>query len=461
MPSLTCQRCNQPLRVDESLSDMDASSAELLLAPLSSEEQYKIKQQENINIAISNNNTNSTINYNVSRKYVHKQTSSQQRPGLPVSDSFVILSKSQVHPSTIHNTTTNNISISHRLKNTVHSNSSSLSKTTITKAGTVSTGLSTSPHKKLSNIIITKGDIANNINTNNIDSSNNSNNNNNNNSGDSNKNSSSNNNINDNIHSTIKVNTPLTTPTIVEFPDNPHTSAVGLEITPSSPRNNNLSHRLKVANRLFDVMSSKSNVDHPMCQECTDLMLEYLERQLEDVGRERDSYLDFLNKMRHTLLPVNNNDNTNTNNNNSIEKDDDDSNNSHGNQNDEHQLKMEVDELIKKEKEAMELLESMKKEQMELEKKYDELLLEEKQLADEDEAFWDESNSYQLKYQQFQNERDSVNLKYDHDVRLLERLKKTVVYNDAFFISQDGPFGTINGYRLGRLSSHPVRWINT
>ncbi|CAO3615728.1 unnamed protein product [Cunninghamella echinulata] len=83
------------------------------------------------------------ITFSVSRKYVYKQTlQQQQRPILPVSDSFVILSKSQVHPSsTMSSTATTNIAtninISHQLKSTTaaHSESPSLSKTS-TKVGT-------------------------------------------------------------------------------------------------------------------------------------------------------------------------------------------------------------------------------------------------------------------------------------------------------------------------------------
>jgi beclin 1 len=85
----------------------------------------------------------------------------------------------------------------------------------------------------------------------------------------------------------------------------------------------------------------------------------------------------------------------------------------------------------------------------------------EKQAQDldrQEQAFWEKSNEYQIELQNFQNERDAVNLKYDHDVKQYERLQKTVVYNDAFCILHDGPFGTINGYRLGRLSTHPVDW---
>ena len=37
-------------------------------------------------------------------------------------------------------------------------------------------------------------------------------------------------------------------------------------------------------------------------------------------------------------------------------------------------------------------------------------------------------------------------------------LKKTNVYDDTFHISHDGHFGTINGFRLGRLPSMPVDW---
>lgn len=40
----------------------------------------------------------------------------------------------------------------------------------------------------------------------------------------------------------------------------------------------------------------------------------------------------------------------------------------------------------------------------------------------------------------------------------IERLKKCNVLNDAFHIWHDGPFGTINGFRLGRLPDIPVDW---
>jgi beclin 1 len=67
-------------------------------------------------------------------------------------------------------------------------------------------------------------------------------------------------------------------------------------------RNNSMSHRLKVANKLFDIMSAKSDIDHPMCQECTDILLDSLRRQLEDVSRERDCYIEFLKKVSESKI---------------------------------------------------------------------------------------------------------------------------------------------------------------
>jgi hypothetical protein len=67
-------------------------------------------------------------------------------------------------------------------------------------------------------------------------------------------------------------------------------------------RNNSMSRRLKVANKLFDIMSAKSDIDHPMCQECTDILLESLRRQLDDVSKERDCYIEFLKKVSESKI---------------------------------------------------------------------------------------------------------------------------------------------------------------
>jgi hypothetical protein len=74
----------------------------------------------------------------------------------------------------------------------------------------------------------------------------------------------------------------------------------------------------------------------------------------------------------------------------------------------------------------------------------------------EEAAFWRSRNAFSLSLEEFQNERDEVNIKHDHDAKLLERLQRTNVYNDAFCITHDGFFGVINGLRLGRLPNKQV-----
>lgn len=83
---------------------------------------------------------------------------------------------------------------------------------------------------------------------------------------------------------------------------NPVPNSTSVEEDPNWSRNNTLSHRLRVANRVFDIMSSKSSVDHPMCQECTDMLLECLEKQMNDVGRERDCYIEFMKRVKDSRV---------------------------------------------------------------------------------------------------------------------------------------------------------------
>ena len=56
-----------------------------------------------------------------------------------------------------------------------------------------------------------------------------------------------------------------------------------------------------------------------------------------------------------------------------------------------------------------------------------------------------------------QEERDAVFAKIEVSQVHLELLKRTNVLNDAFHISHDGVIGTINNFRLGRLSNVEVR----
>lgn len=45
---------------------------------------------------------------------------------------------------------------------------------------------------------------------------------------------------------------------------------------------------------MFDVLSATSEVDHPLCEECTDTLMELLNQQLQFAEEELQDYTAFL-----------------------------------------------------------------------------------------------------------------------------------------------------------------------
>ncbi|KAI9252269.1 autophagy protein Apg6-domain-containing protein [Phascolomyces articulosus] len=375
--AFNCQRCKQPIRIDDTLTDLDSAATELLVAPLAAEEQYQqhLRQSksrytettEPVSKRLIGIKSNVKLPTN-KKQQQQQQQQQQQRESFPLpSESFVVLTRSQLGGQ---NTTSSS------------SSSPSASGTTTTAAvqatataGFTSSSISSSSQQQQASHIMSSS------------------------------------------HSSVPP-TSSTTATAATADDS------------NAPRNNSLSHRLRVASRLFNVMSSRSSVDHPMCQECTDMLLESLEKLLEDVGLERDCYIEYLGKVKDGRIT------------------DDEL----------KDLEQQVHELKLAEQEALSDLAKAKEEHEAVDKELEEMEAEMKALEEREHQFWEQYNDYEVKLENFQSERASINLKYDHDVKQYERLQKTVVYNDAFCISQEGPFGTINGFRLGRISSQPVEW---
>ncbi|KAG0038313.1 autophagy protein 6 [Podila clonocystis] len=189
-------------------------------------------------------------------------------------------------------------------------------------------------------------------------------------------------------------------------------------------------NRLRTTGKLFDLMSAKSDVDHPLCQECADMLLDALAKQLRDVSRERDCYIDFLRTVNSNIVS------------------DDEM----------ERLENEIKMIQEDETTSIQALRDIEEQQKKVQEEIALLELESLELDKEEERYWQECNEFQLALQNFHNERDSINLKYDYDSRQLEKLHKTNVYNDTFCIGHDGHFATINGFRLGRLPNQHVDW---
>ena len=63
------------------------------------------------------------------------------------------------------------------------------------------------------------------------------------------------------------------------------------------------SDEMETATRLFEMLSARSDIDHPVCVECTDLLVDGLQKRLAAATRERDAYVDYLRRA-NTEVPT-------------------------------------------------------------------------------------------------------------------------------------------------------------
>ncbi|KAA8894740.1 autophagy protein Apg6-domain-containing protein [Sphaerosporella brunnea] len=196
-------------------------------------------------------------------------------------------------------------------------------------------------------------------------------------------------------------------------------------------QNDAQSHNVKRKERLFEILSARTDIDHPICMECSEMLVEGYTKRLVNATRERDAFVDFLKKVNAEIPTA-------------------------------AEQEAQEEELRRLEAEdaaALEELQELERERAEVEAEIKRLEEEAQQLDKEEDEFWRERNAFNLRLDEFQNTRDCVNQQYDHDSKQLEKLQRTNVYNDTFNIGHDGYFGTINTLRLGRLPNQPVEWI--
>jgi beclin 1 len=79
-------------------------------------------------------------------------------------------------------------------------------------------------------------------------------------------------------------------------------------------------------------------------------------------------------------------------------------------------------------------------------------------LGRQEQQYWHEYNAFCMQREGYEEERDFVQNCSKRLAEQDEQLRSTNVYNDSFYIWHDGSFGTINGFRLGRLPNQQVEW---
>jgi len=75
-----------------------------------------------------------------------------------------------------------------------------------------------------------------------------------------------------------------------------------------------------------------------------------------------------------------------------------------------------------------------------------------------EEHYWRQFNHYKLELDAYGEEKRALVNKIEGACAQLELLKRTNIYNDVFHIWHDGPFGTINSFRMGKTNKIQVEW---
>ncbi|MCJ1449440.1 MAG: autophagy protein 6, partial [Stictis urceolatum] len=182
---------------------------------------------------------------------------------------------------------------------------------------------------------------------------------------------------------------------------------------------------------MFELLSARSDVDHPICSDCTELLLTSMQGHLAASLKERDAYIGFLKDIKsHSLTDA------------EIAK-----------------IAEDIANTRDSEQKAQAELLDLEGDKARLENELAELDAASRELDMVEEAFWRSRNQFDQTLSSVKDTCDALNAYISHDIQQLDRLERTNVYNDTFFISHDGPFGTINGLRLGRLPPpNNVEW---
>lgn len=190
-----------------------------------------------------------------------------------------------------------------------------------------------------------------------------------------------------------------------------------------------LSTTLKARADLFDALSSNSEIDHPLCDECSDTLLELMDQQIRLAEGELHDYNKYLQQLnQQDDFPDLE----------SLERELADLNG------DEKRLLAELDK-IKCDEDVVRANIRLKQE-------------ERARLDGEEEKFRRKYTKHRRELMLTEDELRSLQCQIQYAETKLDKLKKTNVFNVTFHIWHAGHFGTINTFRLGRLPSAPVDW---
>ncbi|XP_038682148.1 beclin-1-like protein isoform X2 [Tripterygium wilfordii] len=196
------------------------------------------------------------------------------------------------------------------------------------------------------------------------------------------------------------------------------------------PNNTGFHSTMTVLKRAFEIATTQTQVEQPLCLKCMRVLSDKLEKEVEDLNRDNEAYeacLQLLELEARDAL-----------------SDADFLKAKLKTEEDERKLEVEIQEILKQ------------KAEVDAESK--ELELKASRFKELEERYWQEFNNFQFQLISHQEERDAISAKIEVSQAHFSVLKRTSVLNDAFPIYHDGEFGTINNFRLSHLPKVPVEW---
>ncbi|CUM63567.1 uncharacterized protein PRCAT00001146001 [Priceomyces carsonii] len=201
---------------------------------------------------------------------------------------------------------------------------------------------------------------------------------------------------------------------------------------------NSISSRIRTLAVIFEILSTNQDVDHPLCSDCSNMLIDNYRSKFDKSQKEKESYLQFLRKLKDKDAMTNiNNDELDLIISKSIE---------------------EFHDLSLKEYENLDKLKYLEVKKLELESELHHLGSELRRLNDSDlTAALALKNKLTLKLSEQRDKLDQSRASYNNRMNHLDMLRNINIYSTFFQISfdKDDIYGTINGFRLGYRIPYP------
>lgn len=163
---------------------------------------------------------------------------------------------------------------------------------------------------------------------------------------------------------------------------------------------------------MFDILSDQSDVNHPLCEECADFVIDQMDHQLrilEDECRDYHDFLESLEKSKNCQV---------------IEEEEKAI----------ELLKNQVSELKLEEGTLLKELKEIEDDKKEVENKIEKQMEDLKRMNLEENKYWLEYNNLKRTLFECDDEQQSVDNQLRYAQTNLDRLKRTNVFNATFHI---------------------------